>query len=70
MRAATLAYWNNHRWLPATSQYLTDMLTSIDLGKLIPDPQAGFRFATREDAAVEISAQRYSRKSPALPINA
>jgi hypothetical protein len=36
-RAAVLAYWNGHRWLPGDPTYLLDMLHMIDRERLIRD---------------------------------
>lgn len=35
VRAALLAYWNGHRWLPGDPGYLLDMLHGFKVGQLI-----------------------------------
>ena len=34
-RAAVLAYWNGHRWLPGTPTYLLDTLHALATGRLV-----------------------------------
>ena len=36
-KAAILAYWNGHRWLPGDPTYLLDMLHMIERKRLIRD---------------------------------
>ena len=65
-RAAALAYWNGHRWLPGDPGYLLDMLHSIETGRLVQDG-ATFRFARptiRPEEAMQIEP---TRKPPVLP---
>ena len=36
-RAAVLAYWNGHRWLPGDPSYLLDTMHSLERGRLVLD---------------------------------
>ena len=64
-RSRALAYWNGHRWLPGTADYLSDMVWSIETGRLVYDGET-FRFAVRPREAAE-AEHVPSYKPPMFP---
>jgi hypothetical protein len=65
-RAAILAYWNEHKWLPGDPSYFLDMLHSIKAGRLVRQADT-FRFATTNTKAAEAMQIDPTRKPPMIP---